>query len=769
MLKLKNVRKEYIDDRKEKVVALDDVNLTFPETGLVVITGTSGCGKTTLLNILGGLDKPTVGAVHICDERIDDKDEKWWDSYRGSNLGFVYQDFNLLENMTVRQNLELPLDLIEMDEREKKERIEKIVVGLGLDEYVDKRTGKLSGGQKQRVAIARAIVTGAKIILADEPTGNLDRENSENVFRVLKEIANNRLVIVVTHDGELATAYADRLINIRYGKIANDEEFETQKTSESDNATTKFISRKLPIREAWKFAKEAMKQRVTRCFVSVMIFSITLLFILLICEAVFRNDARSITQYIQDENQRILPLYIGIPDEYNNLTSDGEVDTGKILYDTICKSVDKSRIIKGFGGNYCIEFSEEVSEYLECAFVCDENEEAFSYEGTFPQKADEIAITNNWVEKLGEYDKILGSKVKIQGKEFVVTAIVNGIYGKNIKDIYFDDGSDDNVFDRNVVFFYDEFLLDEDMSTNIYMSGFGISYLNNLFYQTSLFDKVKSVEDEIELIAGSMPTKDSEVLISASELESIQREQEDVLGKTYSLYDIYDEEYGTAYWNLLNLYDYIGKNFTIVGVAEGDGDFYVTQSLYDSMFEDNAKYYEMGYCLLVDDDALYKDMSNLVKNDVKINDSKLKKVYEVIENVNMGRIVMLIVVFIISILTILQMVSLFSYSINDNKKTIGILRTLGVTKSDTKKIFTLECIVVSMISFAVAIAVGLVLTGILNDIISQKIFMFEGFSFLRMRVVVVVMVGLINCALSVLSVLVPLRKFSKIKIIELLK
>ena len=325
------------------------------------------------------------------------------------------------------------------------------------------------------------------------------------------------------------------------------------------------------------------------------------------------------------------------------------------------------------------------------------------------------------------------------------------------------------MFDRNVVFFYDEFLLDEDMSTNIYMSGFGISYLNNLFYQTSLFDKVKSVEDEIELIAGSMPTKDSEVLISASELESIQREQEDVLGKTYSLYDIYDEEYGTAYWNLLNLYDYIGKNFTIVGVAEGDGDFYVTQSLYDSMFEDNAKYYEMGYCLLVDDDALYKDMSNLVKNDVKINDSKLKKVYEVIENVNMGRIVMLIVVFIISILTILQMVSLFSYSINDNKKTIGILRTLGVTKSDTKKIFTVECIVLSMISFAVAIAVGLVLTGILNDIISQKIFMFEGFSFLRMRVVVVVMVGLINCALSVLSVLVPLRKFSKIKIIELLK
>ena len=90
MLKLKNVRKEYIDDRKEKVVALDDVNLTFPETGLVVITGTSGCGKTTLLNILGGLDKPTVGEVHICDERIDDKDEKWWDSYRGSNLGFVY-------------------------------------------------------------------------------------------------------------------------------------------------------------------------------------------------------------------------------------------------------------------------------------------------------------------------------------------------------------------------------------------------------------------------------------------------------------------------------------------------------------------------------------------------------------------------------------------------------------------------------------------------------------------------------------------------------
>ena len=147
----------------------------------------SGCGKTTLLNIIGGLDRPSDGSVFLDDERIDDKDEKWWDLYRGSSLGFVYQDFNLVENMSVRDNINLPLELWDLREEEKKEKIDYVIDELSLKDLESKRAIKLSGGQKQRVAIARALVTGAKIILADEPTGNLDKENSEKVFTILKK------------------------------------------------------------------------------------------------------------------------------------------------------------------------------------------------------------------------------------------------------------------------------------------------------------------------------------------------------------------------------------------------------------------------------------------------------------------------------------------------------------------------------------------------------------------------------------------------------
>jgi len=213
MLELRNITKKYVDSKNE-VMALDNMSLSFPDRGLVIINGTSGCGKSTLLNILGGLDKPTSGEVVLDGKRIDDNDEKWWDSFRGTNLGFIYQDFNLLENMTVRENVLLPLELQKLDKKTREIRLEKIISELGLEDCLDKKSGKLSGGQKQRVAIARALVTGSRVILADEPTGNLDEDNSENVFKILKKIAKERLVIVVTHDTELAHIYADRLINL---------------------------------------------------------------------------------------------------------------------------------------------------------------------------------------------------------------------------------------------------------------------------------------------------------------------------------------------------------------------------------------------------------------------------------------------------------------------------------------------------------------------------------------------------------------------------
>lgn len=779
MLELTHVTKKYYDDKNDCITALDDVSLSLPDTGLVIINGTSGCGKTTVLNILGGLDQPTSGEVSLDNVRIDNEDEEWWDSFRGSGIGFIYQDFNLLENMTVRENVQLPLALLQLDEEVRQDRINKIIDELGLKDYLDKKAGKLSGGQKQRVAIARALVTGSKIILADEPTGNLDRQNSENVFRLLKKIARDRLVIVVTHDSLLASTYADRLIQIGYGTIESDKVIEDNIDMNKDDATEEEVSffnetstsevrrRKLSLKECLQFAREAMRQRRTRCCISVMIFTITMLFTLVLCEAVFRNDSAPITEYINDKNQKILPLFMEVQDEYGSFAENGEISSGRKVYDLICQNTDKSRIIR-HGGSISIEFETGRIEYCPNVFVSIENEKYFTFEGEFPEKENELAISKDFADKLENSNNILGSSVFIQEKEYTITAIVTQVCGRDIKDIYVDEGYDNNWFE-DVIFLSTKALADRDRTSSIYMSGFGVTSYSNLFYQTTVYNNVCSVDSEMELLSGRMPNADNEILISRYLYELMNQLDKDTVGNVYRLDNLYEDKYGCSFWNLLNLYDYISESFTIVGVAEGSGDYYVTESLYDKMFNEYMIYYEAPYYLLADESTLEADIYKLLKNDVKIKDVDLQRVYDLMKEVDALKIFMIIVVAVIALLSVLQMISLYSYSINDNKKTIGILRTLGVNKSDTKKIFTVECMVISVLSFVIAIIISIFITSGINNFISQNIFEFDGFSFLHMRLIIVIITGIVNCALSALSVLIPIRKFSKMKIIELIK
>ncbi len=773
MLELINVTKKYTDDKSEHITALENVSLSLPDTGLVIITGTSGCGKTTLLNILGGLDRPTSGEVHYEDVRIDNKNEKWWDAFRGYHLGFIYQDFNLLENMTVRENIQLPLSLQNTDVKTMRNRVHEISDELGLNEYMNKKTGKLSGGQKQRVAIARALVTGSDIILADEPTGNLDRENSVNVFKLLKKIASKRLVVVVTHDATLAGEYADRLIHISYGNIESDNIIEENKNVKTEgisflNNSNSVENKKtrLSLIECFKFAKEAMNQRKTRCFVSVMIFSITMLFILLSCEMVFRNDSVPITKHIIDGNQKLVPLCMEIPDEYKELYYEEKICTGRNIYDLVCKNVDNSRFIRG-GGSVDISYGEDKIYGCSKVFVGMENKKYFTFEGEFPEKENEIAISKTFADKLGNSENIIGSSVLIKENEYIITAIVTKVCGKDIKDIHVI-GSYTDSWDEDIVFLTNQFLTNNDITSKIYMSGFGVTSCSNLIYQTTVYNNVTSSDGVTELIEGRMPSKDNEILISRYLYEISCELDREVLDVTFKLEDLYKEEYGCSFWDRLNLYDYIGESFTVVGVAEGNADYYVTTSLYDKLFNEYMTYYEESNYLLVDESVIETDIFNLMESDIKIDDAQLQRVYDLIKNIDSLKMIIVMIAGAIALLSMLQMISLYTYSINDNKKTIGILRTLGVNKVDTSKIFTVECIVVSLISFTVAICFSILVTSVINDLICESVLWFD-ISILRMRFIVVLITGLVNCALSALSVLIPIRKFSKVKIIELIK
>lgn len=221
MLKLKQIKKDYIT-ADQPVHALKGIDITFRANEFVSILGPSGCGKTTLLNIIGGLDRYTSGDLSINGKSTTEFTDRDWDSYRNHSIGFVFQSYNLIPHQTVLSNVELALTLSGVKKKERRRRAIEALKQVGLGDQLDKKPGQMSGGQMQRVAIARALVNDPEILLADEPTGALDTTTSVQVMDLLKEIAKDRLVIMVTHNPDLAAEYSTRIIKLLDGELLSD-------------------------------------------------------------------------------------------------------------------------------------------------------------------------------------------------------------------------------------------------------------------------------------------------------------------------------------------------------------------------------------------------------------------------------------------------------------------------------------------------------------------------------------------------------------------
>ena len=221
MLQLKNIKKDYVT-AGSVVKALRGVSLRFRKNEFVSILGASGCGKTTLLNIIGGLDHYTSGDLVICGKSTKDYKDHDWDVYRNHRIGFVFQSYNLIPHQTVLTNVELALTIAGVSKRERRRRATEALIKVGLKSELHKRPNQLSGGQMQRVAIARALVNNPEILLADEPTGALDTTTSVQIMELIREIAGERLVIMVTHNPELAEEYSSRIVRLQDGVVVSD-------------------------------------------------------------------------------------------------------------------------------------------------------------------------------------------------------------------------------------------------------------------------------------------------------------------------------------------------------------------------------------------------------------------------------------------------------------------------------------------------------------------------------------------------------------------
>ena len=293
MIKLRNISKKYISKSGEEVEALRDINLEIDNGGMVFILGKSGSGKSTLLNLLGGLDKATTGDILIDGESMSDFKQNDYDNFRNEYVGFVFQEFNLLNDFNVRDNILLALQLSKDGNAEEKVKHAIEQVGLTTD-YLSRRIDELSGGEKQRIAIARAIVKNSQMILADEPTGNLDSKTGESIWEILKNLSKEKLVVVVSHDRESAEKYADRILEISDGSITSDSgaQFSVKRNARLPQ------KRRLSGKVCLKMGMNNLLQRKIRA-ISVILLSIFSILALLLTEICLTYSAeKTIAEFI---------------------------------------------------------------------------------------------------------------------------------------------------------------------------------------------------------------------------------------------------------------------------------------------------------------------------------------------------------------------------------------------------------------------------------------------------------------------------------------
>lgn len=381
MLQLKNIKKTYtVGDIKTK--ALDDINVTFREKEFVAILGTSGSGKTTCLNIIGGLDRYDSGDLIIKGKRTKDFKDKDWDAYRNNSVGFVFQSYNLITHLSIVDNVELGMTLSGVSAQEKRKRALQVLEEVGLKEHLHKKPNQLSGGQMQRVAIARALANNPEILLCDEPTGALDTSTSIQIMDLIKKVAKDRLVIMVTHNPELAETYADRIIRFQDGKIVSDSN-EYHEETKDINFNLKKTS--MSFFTALKLSFNNIKTKKGRTFLTAFASSIGIIgiavilslstgfqsqidmfqketmaeFPIMMSQSTAQMDMDTMNKIMEDSRDFITgtkefadsdEVYLYDPEDYNVLHTNKFTDEYMdYLYDIdpeICESIGVSRIVQ---------------------------------------------------------------------------------------------------------------------------------------------------------------------------------------------------------------------------------------------------------------------------------------------------------------------------------------------------------------------------------------------------------------------------------------
>lgn len=771
MLQLKNIIKKYKTGGND-VEVLKSVNISFRESEFVSILGASGSGKTTLLNIIGGLDKYSSGDMLLLGRSTKEFKDRDWDSYRNGTIGFVFQSYNLISHLSVLENVKLALSISGESNKENYAKAKKVLEDVGLGDHINKKPNQLSGGQMQRVAIARALVTEPKIILADEPTGALDSKTSVQIMELIKEISKEKLVIMVTHNPELAKTYSDRIVRLRDGEIIEDTNPFVEETSNSDYSLKKTA---MAFSSAIKSSFKNLLTKKFRTLMTIIASSIGIISIGLVLAISSGMD--KYIQTMQNENLSNMPIMINanqinfglsteddsseqdakgnelVPksrrDVHRNLYTADALGTGetfinyiqnnaKDYYSSIdfVKGYQVMALKKNSKGDVSAVKGDQKSFRGESIFgvlpedknmILKQYEVVKSSESNFEYpKGNELVLFtayNNEIDK--DTLRALGfdgnSKVKygdILGKEFSI--VDNNSYYKKIADRFIPAETDDKMYDAGTKVKVVAILKAKDNVTN---PNFTLGYTREL--QKTMLDK--EVKSDIVVAQQADKTKN---IITGEKMDEDTAEQ--VLATLGA----------DAAPSSINIYP---KTFADRDkIAEVINDF--NKKVSEKYGANSADYHKYN--------ITYADMAKQMTSIM----SQMINTISLILTAFAG----------ISLIVSSIMIGILTYvSVVERTKEIGILRAIGARKKDITRIFIAEAGLIGFASGAIGVLVAMGLAIPISSSIANAL-KIESFS-ANLDVKAIVGLILLSLVLTLIASIIPSRMAAKKDPVEALR
>ena len=763
MLELKKITKNYkMGETKQKV--LKGIDLYFRRKEFVSILGASGSGKTTLLNIIGGLDKYSSGDLLI--EGVSTKKYKTedWDAYRNNKIGFVFQNYNLISHQSVIANVELSLTLSGVSKKTRREKAKKALEKVGLGEHIHKLPKQLSGGQMQRVAIARAIVNDPEIILADEPTGALDSKTSVQIMNILKDISKNKLVIMVTHNGELAEEYSTRIIELKDGLIIKDsnpiKEDEKENINTSENKTKRNKTSMSFITSLGLSFKNLLNKKGRTVLVSIAgsIGIIGIALILSLSTGVQDVVDAKTTQFVASYPIELEETSSSI--DFNSLTSvqtqkakaeDGKVastdDITQIIKPTegyvvsknnleeFKKYIESNNEIKNIASeiryDYGIDlqiYSNKNNEYTSTNLKITSNETPQEGEAnavasidtkqSFKQISDNKETLENSYEILeGDFPKEDNEVVIITDKDRIINDSL--LYALNIRDrselteITKKVANNEDIKLESKQYSYDDILNSKykvipNTDCYVYQNGIYQDKTNDKAYMKDIINK-----DGIDLkVVGILKPKDDKAdsnifgykgSLVAKILE--QNRKSDIAKAQLENHEI-DVFTGEKFDGVVNTYD---KNVTLLGIAPEEKPKKI--AIYTDSAEDKNKVKE-----IINN---YNEMqkSNNKEDLVITYTDTIETSMSLIKGMVTGISFVLIAFVAISLIVSSIMIAIITYiSVLERITEIGILRAVGARKKDVSRVFKAETVIEGLISGGIGIIITLLLNLVINAI-----------------------------------------------------